>query len=132
MTRLLAVLLVVGLALPARGEPPPALPGRSVEVEQCPAADGRVPDGGCVVPFKGNLCDAECKADGLRIRRTLEAKAELAGIDLQAAQAAREQAERERDTAKASKASWGVVVGVGGGALVLGLVAGLIMGLRAK
>jgi hypothetical protein len=58
-------------------------------------------------------------------RWAAEAERDALRLSEQDARAARDRAASERD----QRASWGVVLGVGGGALAVGLVAGLVLGL---
>lgn len=126
MRAAIAVVLAIALAVPAaRAESPdagtadagsvsaPDGGGKSVELEA-----------GQLAPFRGNLCDVECAAEVWRARRAAEELAKLRGIRLQDAEAARAAAE--------GRPTWGLVLGVGGGALAAGLVVGLVLGLRAK
>ena len=97
-------------------------PGRAVELQQCPAADGRVPDGGCAVPYSGSLVDKERMGVILAKRIAAELECDALRLSEQDARARRDAAERERD----GRPSWGALVGVAGAALVLGLVAGVV------
>lgn len=118
MTRALAIALALGLALPARAADP-------VDLERCPAADGKVPEGGCKIPFKGALCDDACAADIAKKRKAAEDEAKRLGLEVQAAQAAQGQADvRARDAE--GRPSWGTLIGVSGAALVVGIVAGVV------
>lgn len=101
-------------------------PGRAsaaepVQLARCPAADGSVPDGGCRVPYDGALVDEAWAAQVARKRAAAEAEARRLGLDLAAAQEARAAAE--------GRPSWGLLVGVAGGALVVGLVTGVVLAL---
>lgn len=113
MIRQLALVLVLALAAPARAADP-------VELEP-----------GQPAPFKGSLCDITCAAEIAAKRTAAQEEARRLGLELQSAQAAQGQAE-QRAAAAEDRPSWGVVLGVGGGALAAGLIAGLVLGLTRK
>lgn len=138
MTRALAVILALAVAaLPfsarAQDAGVEAPPGRAVELEQCPAADGQVPDGGCSVPFKGSLVDRERMGAILAKRIAAEMERDAQRLLAQDAAAKQAAAELERDQVKAAKGpSWGVLIGVSATALVLGLVGGVVAALAIQ
>lgn len=140
MRRTLSVILALTVtALPVAvraqdsadaGTPPP---GRAVELEQCPAADGTVPDGGCVVPFKGSLNDRERMGAIYAKRIAAELDRDALKVDLQQAKHERDEARVERDEIRASKPpSWGTFIGVVAGAVVVGLAGGIALTLAIQ
>jgi hypothetical protein len=104
----LAFALAIGPAIARADEQS----GRAVELES-----------GEVAPFKGSLSDAEFWASVLAKRRAAELTAQALELELQSAKAAREKAERERD----SKVSAGALAGGIGVALVVGLAVGVAL-----
>lgn len=120
--RRLAGLLSVALSLApalARADAPP---GRAVELQQCPAADGATPAAGCAVPYAGSLVDKERMGVILAKRIAAELERDALRLSEQDARARRDAAEQERD----GRPSWGTLIGVTGAALVLGIVAGVV------
>jgi fatty acid desaturase len=110
---LLALALAIAPVLAHASEPP----GRAVELQE-----------GSAAPYTGALVDRERMGAILSKRIAAELERDALRLEVQDARARQAAAEQERS----GRPSWGVVLGVGGAALVLGLVAGVVGVLAAQ
>lgn len=136
--RLLAIVLALGLALPARAADPAPPPGRAVELGPCEAGKpcpGEAPDdaGSLVLrlpdaPYRGSLVDRprmEAIAQKREAAERLVAALSVLADDARAKQAT---AEQDRD----SRPQWATLLAVGAGCLVAGLAGGVALAVWAR